>query len=553
MDHHLAWWQNSVIYQIYPKSFQDSNGDGFGDLNGIIARLDYLQTLGVAALWLTPIYLSPQVDNGYDVADYYAIDPAYGTMADFERLVDEARRRGIRIVMDMVFNHTSTAHPWFLAAQNPDSPYRPFYTWRDGKDGRLPNNWHSKFGGPAWQWHPASGQYYLHLYAVEQADLNWAHPPVREELKKICRFWAEKGVEGLRLDVINLVSKHPDLPDDGEGDGRRFYTDGSLIHDYLREMSREVFQPLNLMTVGEMSSTTLENCQRYAALDGSELSMTFNFHHLKVDYPGGDKWSLAAPDYIELKRLFSYWQRGMHDRAWNALFWCNHDQPRIVSRFGDEGPLRVPAAKMLAMVLHGMQGTPYIFQGEEIGMTNPDFASIDQYRDVESLNMFNERRAQGSSEAELLAVLASKSRDNSRTPMQWSAEANAGFTTARPWLSCARNYESINAAQAVADPDSIFHTYRQLIALRKAYPLLTFGDYEDLDPQHPTLWCYQRGWQQQRLLVVANLSRAPLSWQNDAIEADAGWRRLLSNYADAPLRPESGVLRPFEAVWWLKE
>lgn len=553
MDHNLAWWQNSVIYQIYPKSFQDSSGNGYGDLNGIIARLDYLQTLGVDALWLTPVYLSPQVDNGYDVADYYAIDPAYGTMADFERLVAEARRRSMRIVMDMVFNHTSTAHPWFLAAQNPASPYRPFYIWRDGKDGQPPNNWRSKFGGSAWQWHPASGQYYLHLYAVEQADLNWAHPPVREELKKICRFWAAKGVEGLRLDVINLVSRHPELPDDNEGDGRRFYTDGPLIHDYMREMSREVFQPLNLMTVGEMSSTTLENCRQYAALDGSELSMTFNFHHLKVDYPGGDKWALAAPDYIELKRLFRYWQCGMHGRAWNALFWCNHDQPRIVSRFGDEGPLRVPAAKMLAMVLHGMQGTPYIYQGEEIGMTNPGFTSIDQYRDVESLNIFNDRRAKGYRETELLAVLASKSRDNSRTPMQWSAEANAGFTTGQPWLSCAQNYETINVAQAVADPDSVFHTYRQLIALRKACPLLTFGDYEDLDPQHPRLWIYLRRWQQQQLLVVANLSREPLGWHNAAIEAGSGWRRVLSNYDDAPMEPAAGVLRPFEAIWWLKE
>ncbi|HBV39148.1 MAG TPA: alpha,alpha-phosphotrehalase, partial [Erwinia sp.] len=383
MSHELAWWQQGVIYQIYPKSFQDSNGNGFGDLKGIISRLDYLQTLGVEAIWLTPVYVSPQVDNGYDVADYYAIDPRYGTMADFEQLVAEARQRGIRIVMDMVFNHTSTEHPWFLAAQHPASPFRAFYHWRDGTGDRPPNNWRSKFGGSAWQWHPASGQYYLHLYAVEQADLNWAHPPVRKELKKVCRFWAEKGVEGLRLDVINLVSRHPELPDDDEGDGRRFYTDGPLIHDYLREMSREVFQPLNLMTVGEMSSTTLENCQQYAASDGSELSMTFTFHHLKVDYPGGDKWTLARPDFVKLKGIFNHWQRGMHNRAWNALFWCNHDQPRIVSRFGEEGALRVPSAKMLAMVLHGVQGTPYIYQGEEIGMTNPGFNHIDRYRDVE--------------------------------------------------------------------------------------------------------------------------------------------------------------------------
>ncbi|MEI2263674.1 alpha,alpha-phosphotrehalase [Erwinia sp. CGal63] len=553
MNKELAWWQNGVIYQIYPKSFQDSSGDGHGDLNGIIVRLDYLRQLGVDAIWLTPVYLSPQIDNGYDVADYYAIDPAYGTMADFDRLVAEARRRGIRIVMDMVFNHTSTAHPWFVAAQHPDNPYRQFYIWRDGREGAPPNNWRSKFGGSAWQWHEASGQYYLHLFAAEQADLNWAHPPVREELKKVCRFWAAKGVDGLRLDVTNLVSKHPHLPDDEEGDGRRFYTDGPAIHDYLQEMSREVFQPLGLMTVGEMSSTTLENCQRYAASDGSELSMTFNFHHLKVDYPGGDKWTLAAPDFVELKRIFSHWQRGMHGRAWNALFWCNHDQPRIVSRFGDEGALRIPSAKMLAMVLHGMQGTPYIYQGEEIGMTNPGFTRIDQYRDVESLNIYAERRASGASEAELLAVLASKSRDNGRTPMQWSAEANAGFTTGQPWLSCAANYPSVNAQQAVADPDSVFNTYRQLIALRKHYPLLTFGDYEDLDPSHPQLWSYLRRWNGQQLLVVANLSRDPLRWHPADMPAKRSWRRLLSNYGDAPQQPQSVMLRPFEAIWWLME
>lgn len=551
MSNELAWWQQGVIYQIYPKSFQDSSGNGFGDLKGILSRLDYLQTLGVEAIWLTPVYVSPQVDNGYDVADYYAIDPRYGTMADFEQLVAEARQRGIRIVMDMVFNHTSTEHPWFLAAQHPASPYRQFYHWRDGKEGRPPNNWRSKFGGSAWQWHPASGQYYLHLYAVEQADLNWAHPPVREELKKICRFWAEKGVEGLRLDVINLVSRHPELPDDNEGDGRRFYTDGPLIHDYLREMSRDVFQPLSLMTVGEMSSTTLANCQQYAAIDGSELSMTFTFHHLKVDYPGGDKWALAKPYFVELKRIFNHWQRGMHNRAWNALFWCNHDQPRIVSRFGDEGALRVPSAKMLAMVLHGMQGTPYIYQGEEIGMTNPGFSHIDSYRDVESLNMYAEQREKGRSEAEILAILASKSRDNSRTPMQWTAEANAGFTTGKPWLSCAKNASAVNVEQAMADPDSVFYTYRQLIALRKAHPILTFGDYEDLDPQHPTLWCYVRRWQGQQLLVVANLSREPLHWDSAPPEADSGWCRLLGNYQDAP--PQTGTLRPFEAIWWLKK
>ncbi|KAA9001303.1 alpha,alpha-phosphotrehalase [Affinibrenneria salicis] len=552
MHNPIPWWQNGVIYQIYPKSFQDSTGNGYGDLAGVIQRLDYLQQLGVDALWLTPIYLSPQVDNGYDVADYCAIDPAYGSMADFERLVAAAHRRGMRIVMDMVFNHTSTGHPWFKAAQDRASPWRAFYIWRDGEDDAPPNNWRSKFGGPAWQWHEESGQYYLHLFAAEQADLNWEHPPVREELKKVCRFWADKGVDGLRLDVINLVSKRQDFPDDTQGDGRRFYTDGPRIHEFMQEISREVFQPRGLMTVGEMSSTTLEHCRQYAARSGAELSMTFNFHHLKVDYAGGKKWTLAAPDYVELKQIFRHWQQGMHDRAWNALFWCNHDQPRIVSRFGDNGALRVPAAKMLAMVLHGMQGTPYIYQGEELGMTNPGFSHIDQYRDVESLNMYAELSGQGRDDESLLAILASKSRDNSRTPMQWSAAPHAGFTQGTPWISCAPNYREINAQAALADPDSVFHAYRRLIALRKQYPLLTHGDYQDLAPQHPALWCYQRSWNGQRLLVAANLSRESLRLPTEAFASEGRWILLMGNYPDAPAQPRDVTLRPFEACWWLQ-
>ncbi|HDJ1438248.1 TPA: alpha,alpha-phosphotrehalase [Serratia rubidaea] len=553
MSNPIPWWQNGVIYQIYPKSFQDSSGNGYGDLAGVIQRLDYLQALGVDAIWLTPVYLSPQVDNGYDVADYCAIDPAYGSMETFEQLVAAAHRRDIRIVMDMVFNHTSTEHPWFRAAQDRHSPRRQFYIWRDGAEGTPPNNWRSKFGGSAWQWHADSGQYYLHLFATEQADLNWEHPPVREELKKICQFWADKGVDGLRLDVINLVSKQQDFPDDAHGDGRRFYTDGPRIHEFLQEMSREVFRPRGLMTVGEMSSTSLEHCRQYAANGGEELSMTFNFHHLKVDYANGEKWTLAAPDYVALKQIFRHWQQGMHNHAWNALFWCNHDQPRIVSRFGDDHALRVPAAKMLAMVLHGMQGTPYIYQGEEIGMTNPGFDSIEQYRDVESLNMYAELRAAGRSDAELLAILASKSRDNGRTPMQWSAEPNAGFSTGTPWIPCAGNYRQVNVEAALADQESVFYTYRHLIALRKQYPLLTHGDYQDLAPAHPALWCYQRSWNGQQLLVAANLSPQPLAWDAAGVEASDLWRVAIGNYGDAPPQPQPLTLRPFEAVWWLLE
>ncbi|MCU6165283.1 alpha,alpha-phosphotrehalase [Enterobacter roggenkampii] len=541
------WWQNGVIYQIYPKSFQDTTGSGTGDLRGVTQRLDYLKTLGIDAIWLTPFYISPQVDNGYDVANYTAIDPAYGTLDDFDELVAEAQARGIRIVLDMVFNHTSTQHAWFRESLNKASPYRQFYIWRDGSPEQLPNNWRSKFGGNAWRWHAESEQYYLHLFAPEQADLNWENPAVRAELKKVCEFWADRGVDGLRLDVINLISKDQDFPNDETGDGRRFYTDGPRIHEYLQEMSRDVFTPRNLMTVGEMSSTSLENCQRYASLDGRELSMTFNFHHLKVDYPGGEKWTLAKPDFVALKTLFRHWQQGMHNKAWNALFWCNHDQPRIVSRFGDEGEYRVHAAKMLGMVLHGMQGTPYIYQGEELGMTNPHFSRITDYRDVESLNMFAELRASGREPDELLAILASKSRDNGRTPMQWDASHNAGFTEGEPWIGVCDNYETVNARAALDDADSVFYTYQSLIRLRKTLPVLTWGDYEDLLPEHPSLWCYRRQWQGQTLMVVANLSNTPQEWQTEALSDKS--QVLMSNYP----APQTTSLRPFEAVWWLQQ
>ncbi|QGU13602.1 alpha,alpha-phosphotrehalase [Leclercia sp. 119287] len=544
------WWQNGVIYQIYPKSFQDTTGRGTGDLRGVTSRLDYLKTLGIDAIWLTPFYISPQVDNGYDVANYVSIDPAYGTLDDFDALVAAAHQHGIRIVLDMVFNHTSTQHAWFRESLNKESPYREFYIWRDGTPEQLPNNWRSKFGGNAWRWHAESEQYYLHLFAPEQADLNWENPQVRAELKKVCEFWADRGVDGLRLDVINLVSKEQDFPDDTIGDGRRFYTDGPRIHDYLQEMSRDVFTPRNMMTVGEMSSTRLEHCQQYAALDGRELSMTFNFHHLKVDYPNGEKWTLAKPDFVALKALFSHWQQGMHNRAWNALFWCNHDQPRIVSRFGDEGEYRVPAAKMLAMVLHGMQGTPYVYQGEEIGMTNPHFTRITDYRDVESHNMFAGLRAQGRDADELLAILASKSRDNSRTPMQWDASANGGFTTGEPWIALGNNAETINVEAALADPDSVFYAYQRLIQLRKTLPVLTWGDYQDLLPDHPFLWCYRRQWQGQTLMAIASLSRECQPWQPQAVEGD--WQVVMSNYPEVSPQPGAMTLRPFEAVWWLQ-
>ncbi|MFQ1826365.1 alpha,alpha-phosphotrehalase [Aeromonas veronii] len=548
------WWQSAVIYQIYPKSFQDSAARGTGDLKGIMARLDYLKTLGVDALWLTPVYVSPQVDNGYDIADYLAIDPAYGTMADFEALLAAAHARDIRIVMDIVVNHTSTEHAWFKSALgDKNSPYRDYYIWRDPVDGGVPNNWQSKFGGSAWELDPATGQYYLHLFAREQADLNWENPAVRAEVKNIIHFWAKKGVDGFRLDVINLISKDQTFPNDDIGDGRRFYTDGPRIHEFLQDVSCDVFAPVGAMTVGEMSSTSLEHCQRYGALDGSELSMVFNFHHLKVDYPNGDKWTKAPFDFLELKRIFNHWQSGMHGKGWSALFWCNHDQPRIVSRFGDEGEHRVVAAKMLASTLHGLQGTPYIYQGEEIGMTNPGYQHIDDYQDVESRNIFAIKQAEGMSEAEILAILAAKSRDNSRTPMQWSAAANAGFTQGTPWLKPAANYPEINADAALADLNSVFWHYRDLIALRKAHPIFTQGDYQELLTGHPQIWAYARRANGQTLLVVSNFYGEPVEFALPAELQSAQGRLLLGNYPDSPAQPQSGMLRPYESLIWLME
>ncbi len=547
-SHAAPWWRQAVIYQIYPKSFQDSGAKGTGDIQGIIRRLDYLQRLEVDALWLTPMYRSPQVDNGYDISDYYDIDPAYGTLADFDELQRQAHARGIRLIMDIVVNHTSTAHPWFQAAlADPGSPYRDYYIWRDGQNGGPPNNWQSKFGGSAWQQDAASGQYYLHLFATEQADLNWENPAVRDEVKQILQFWAARGVDGFRLDVINLISKDQQFPDDQAGDGRRFYTDGPRVHEYLQELSREAFTPLGTMTVGEMSSTSLAHCQRYSAADGRELSMVFNFHHLKVDYPDGEKWRLAPPDYVALKALFSQWQQGLHGQGWSALFWCNHDQPRILSRFGDEGQYRQVSAKMLATALHLLQGTPYIYQGEELGMANPGYRRIEDYRDVESLNLHAIKRAEGMAEAEILALLAARSRDNSRSPMQWDASANAGFSQGTPWLAPGADYLRVNAEAALADPDGLFYHYRQLIRLRKQYPVIVEGDYRDLAPDHPSLWCYERRWQDQRLLVVNNLGREPLALP----VAEASGQQLIANYADSPAQPGPHTLRPYESIAWL--
>ena len=539
----MANFHDKVVYQIYPKSFCDTNGDGLGDLPGVTARLDYLKDLGVDYLWLTPFFPSPQRDNGYDVADYRAIDPRFGTMEDLETLIREADKRGIGLMLDMVFNHTSTAHPWFQKALAGDRKYQDYYIFKDGSPDKIPTNWVSKFGGPPWEYLPALGKWYLHLFDVTQADLNWENPEVRAELAGILRFWKDKGIKGFRFDVVNLISKPEVYEDDHQGDGRRFYTDGRNVHRYLQELVAAGGID-GMITVGEMSSTSLENCIGYTDPDRHELTMTFSFHHLKVDYRNGDKWALMPADHMALKNLFAQWQEGMQaGHGWNALFWCNHDQPRAVSRFGDEGRYWKESAKMLGTATHLMRGTPYIFQGEEIGMTNCHFRSIDQYRDVESLNYYQILQQQGKSPAEAMEIIQQRSRDNGRTPMQWDGTAHAGFTTGTPWIGVVDNYPAINAAAQVDDPDSVYSYYKKLVALRKQHRVISEGQIEFLYKDDPDLLAYRRWDGDSQLLVLCNLTgheapvQLPAQWQ------DAGV--LLGNYPDAA---PAAALRPYEAL-----
>jgi trehalose-6-phosphate hydrolase len=556
------WWKKAVVYQIYPKSFNDTTGNGLGDIKGIIEKLDYLATLGVDVVWLTPIYESPQRDNGYDISDYFRIYEPYGTMEDFDYLLKEAHKLGIKIIMDIVVNHTSTEHQWFIESKSSkDNPYREFYIWKEAKDGGAPTNWESKFGGNAWQYDEQTNQYYLHLFDVTQADLNWEHEPVRREVYDMMKFWLDKGVDGFRLDVVNLLSKDQRFLDDdgstGLGDGRKFYTDGPKIHEYLHEMNQEVFSHYDIMTVGEMSSTSIDNCIKYTNPERKELDMTFSFHHLKVDYPNGEKWTKADFDFHKLKQILSDWQVDMNKGGgWNALFWCNHDQPRVVSRFGNDKEYHKESAKMLATVIHMMQGTPYIYQGEEFGMTNPNFASIDDYRDVESLNIFEILKGKGMTEQEILDILKQKSRDNSRTPVQWSDEENAGFTTGTPWIQPAANYKDINAEKAMADQDSVFYHYQKLIQLRKEYDIVTDGNYELLLADHDAIFAYIRNNGDEKLLVVNNFYSKEVEFLlPEQVDTEGVTSTiLLSNYADSSEDMKQMKLRPYESVvYYLKK
>ena len=541
---------NKVVYQIYPKSFQDTNGDGIGDLKGIIRRLDYLKELGVDYLWITPFFLSPQNDNGYDIADYRSIDPMYGTMEDFDQLVREAADRNIYLMMDMVFNHCSTKHEWFQKALAGDPYYRDFFIFKKGKNGLPPTNWESNFGGDAWNYLPGTDEYYLHLFHVSQADLNWENPNVRRACYDIVNFWIDKGVKGFRFDVINLISKPETYEDDLTGNGKKYYTDGPKIHEYLQELNRETFGRFDdMITVGEMSSTTLENSIRYSNPDSHELSMIFSFHHLRIDYPSGNKWEIQPFRFHDLKKNLFTWQREMEKGGgWNALFWCNHDQPRIVSRVGDEGKYRLESAKMLATALHGLKGTPYIYQGEEIGMTNAHFTDISQYRDIESLNYYNLMKRKGKPEEEIYESLRRKSRDNARTPMQWDDTENAGFSEAEPWISVIPNYKEINTLDR-EDENSIFSYYRKLIRLRKTVPVLADGSFEALLEEDDRILAYKRRTKEQELYVFCNFFPEEASADFSLPE---GCRCLLSNYNEE-IQPGALKLRPYEAVMFLWE
>lgn len=545
-------FQNKVIYQIYPKSFQDSNGDGIGDLKGITERLDYLKELGVDYMWLTPFFVSPQRDNGYDVADYRKIDARFGTMEELEELIAEAEKRGIGLMLDMVFNHTSTEHEWFRRAMQGEQKYIDYYIFKDGAPDLPPTNWESKFGGNAWEYVPALKKWYLHLFDVTQADLNWENPEVREELKDILRFWKKKGIKGFRFDVVNLISKPAVFEDDTEGDGRRFYTDGRHVHEFLKELVKDA-EIGDMVMVGEMSSTSMDQCIRYSNPKEKELSMCFNFHHLKVDYKDGNKWELMEPDLDQLKKLLFSWQIGMQEHGgWNAVFWCNHDQPRIVSRLGDDKCYLKESAKMLAACIHLLRGTPYIFQGEEIGMTNAYFTSIEEYRDVESLNYYEILRESGKSEAEALHILSERSRDNGRTPMQWSAGAHAGFSDAEPWIGVSKNYKEINVEQELCDETSVLAFYKKLIALRKEKPVIAEGRIEALCSQAPGIFAYRRYDAETELFAVNNLTS-----EYREIELDiCGCKRILGNYEETECEAEERKinthnivrLKPYETV-----
>lgn len=546
-----AWWKEAVVYQIYPRSFKDSDGDGVGDIQGIVSKLDYLQELGVDVIWLSPVYKSPNDDNGYDISDYLEIMDEFGTMQDWTQLLDGLHERGMKLLMDLVVNHTSDEHAWFAESRSSrDNPYRDYYIWRPGKSGNIPpNNWRSFFSGSAWKYDDTTGEYYLHLFSKKQPDLNWDNPKLRQSVYEMMTFWLDKGVDGFRMDVINLISKVPGLPDDGEdglGDGSPYFMNGPHVHDYLREMNEQVLSKYDVMTVGETPGVSVEEALKYTGADRKELQMVFQFEHMDVDAGDGDKWTVVPWTLQKLRGVLHKWQTGLAEDGWNSLYLNNHDQPRMVSRFGNDGEYRVPSAKMLATLLHTLKGTPYIYQGEELGMTNIHFNSIEDYRDIEILNMYEERVTQGNADpGTIMEAIHAKGRDNARTPMQWNAGPNAGFTTGTPWIRINPNYKEINAEASMSDPDSVFRYYQRLIALRKQNPVMVYGDYQLLLQDHEQIYAYTRTLGEVIWLIALNFSEAAAILEFD--DRYSGMKRelIIGNYPEDGMEPEQ--LRPYEA------
>ena len=547
------WWKESVVYQIYPRSFKDSNGDGIGDINGITEKLDYLKELGIDVIWLSPVYQSPNDDNGYDISDYQAIMEEFGTMEDFDRMLEEAHKRGIRIVMDLVVNHTSDEHAWFVESKKSrENPYRDYYIWREGKDGKEPNNWGSVFNGSAWVYDETTDMYYLHLFSKKQPDLNWDNPKVREEVFSMMNWWCEKGIDGFRMDVISMISKVEGLPDGKVqgglyGDSSPYVQNGPHVHEYLQEMNKEVLSKYDLLTVGECAGVTIEEAKKYASNKGTELGMVFQFEHMDLDQGEFSKWSDKKVKLTALKENLTKWQNELEGKAWNSLFWCNHDQPRVVSRFGnDSKEYREVSAKMLATCLHLMQGTPYVYQGEELGMTNVPFASVDEFKDIESINAYHEYVESGLiSKEDMMRYLCYKSRDNARTPMQWNDQKNAGFTTGTPWIKVNQNYVEINAEEEVKRADSVFSYYKKLIALRHQEEVIVYGHYELLLPESEELYVYTRELNEEKLLVICNFTDKEVSYA--VPDEFVGKEILISNYEEQEMKQELS-LKPYEAI-----
>lgn len=533
------WWQSSVVYQIYPRSFQDSNGDGIGDIAGITSRLEYLEKLGIDVIWLSPVYKSPNDDNGYDISDYEAILPEFGTMADMNELIREAKQRGIQIIMDLVVNHTSDEHPWFKEAKkSKTNPYRDYYIWRDSVNGGPPNDLQSIFSGSAWEFDKETNQYYFHLFSKRQPDLNWENPAVQEEVWKLMNFWLAKGIGGFRMDVIDLIGKIPDKGITGNG---------PKLHEYLKKMHKETFGKYDVLTVGETWGATPEIAKLYSNPDREELSMVFQFEHISLDeLPGKSKWDLQPLDFIQLKAILSKWQTALGDEGWNSLFWNNHDLPRIISRWGNDSPkYRVKSGKMLATILHLMKGTPYIYQGEEIGMVNTPVSSIEELDDIESLNMYRERLAAGYDKADILASINKKGRDNARRPMQWSNHEHGGFTTGTPWLELSPRYSEINVENELADSESLFYHYQRLIQLRKNNPLVVWGTYQELVPNDTQLFVYERSYENETWLIVANFYEEEADFSHESHKVK---EIILSNYSDSSVDLANLHLRAYETV-----